>query len=235
MRRVVIDTNVALPAIVGRGNAARLWALLAYGALHHRARSIDAEAAALERFAAEHPDAVVRGPNPDLLRERYVDAIARIDEQLGIVVPTDLIMVSSDLLLDEYQAKLTTSTVPGTPISPQQSAECRYLVTVMSADICLIDPTRPTIVETDPDDDIVLHTAWNLDATLVVSDDKRHLLNRDGSPRAWTDPTTGRITNALSLRDFISDHINTSSFEISELDIQIATSIPRELNRLSLD
>ena len=35
MRRVVIDTNIALPALTGRGNATRLWALLAITA-HRR-------------------------------------------------------------------------------------------------------------------------------------------------------------------------------------------------------
>lgn len=233
MRRVVIDTNIALPALTGRGNAARLWALLAYGALHYRAREIDATASALERLASAAPEARVGGPTADSLRQRYVDAIASANEQFEIVVPSDLIMVNSNRLLDEYEAKLASRTVPGTPMTTKQIRECRFLVAVMSADMAILDEAAPTIVDSDPDDDVVLRTAWELGAVVVVSDDKRHLLNRDGTPRIWTDASTGRSADVLSLNDFIHEHVNTSSFTLQDLDVDIAQEIPLLLGRLA--
>ena len=233
MRRVVIDTNIALPALTGRGNATRLWALLAYGALHHRAREMDATASALERLASAAPETRVGGPTADFLRQRYVDAIASANEQFEIVVPSDLIMVNSDRLLDEYEAKLASKTVPGTPMTTQQIRECRFLVAVMSADMAILDEAASTIIESDPDDDVVLRTAWDLGAAVVVSDDRRHLLNRDGTPRTWTDAATGRTAEALSLNDFIHEHVNTSSFTLQDLNIDVAQSIPLLLGQLS--
>jgi len=233
MRRVVIDTNIALPALTGRGNATRLWALLAYGALHHRAREIDATASALDRLASAAPESRVGGPTSDSLRQRYVDAIASANEQFEIVVPSDLIMVTSNRLLDEYEAKLASRTVPGTPMTTEQIRECRFLVAVMSADMAILDESASPIVESDPDDDVVLRTAWELGAAVVVSDDKRHLLNRGGSPRIWTDPSTGRSAEVLSLNDFIHQHVNTSSFTLQDLDVDVAQVIPLLLGRLA--
>ena len=232
MRRVVIDTNIALPALTGRGNATRLWALLAYGALHHRAQEIDATASALDRLASAAPESRVGGPTSNSLRQRYVDAIASANEQFEIVVPSDLIMVTSNRLLDEYEAKLASRTVPGTPMTTQQIRACRFLVAVMSADMAILEESASPIVESDPDDD-VLRTAWELGAAIVVSDDKRHLLNRGGSPRIWTDPSTGRSTEVLSLNDFIHEHVNTSSFTLQDLDVDIAQVIPLLLGRLA--
>ncbi len=233
MRRVVIDTNIALPAITGGGNATRLWALLAYGALHYRAREIDATASALERLAAASPDCRSGRLTSDALRQRYVDAIASVDEQFEIVVPSDLIMVTSNRLLDEYEAKLSSKTVPGTPMTARGIRECRFLVAVMSADMVILEDASTTIVESDPDDDVVLRTAWELGAAVVVSDDKRHLLHPDGTPRTWTDPSSGRTAQALSLNDFIHEHVNTSSFRLQDLDIDVAQSVPLVLGRLA--
>ena len=232
MRRVVIDTNIALAAITGGGNAARLWALLAYGALHYRAREIDATASALEGLATASPDNRIGGPKTDDLRQRYVDAIALVNARLEIVVPSDLIMVNSNRLLDEYEAKLSRKTVPGTPLTAREIRACRFLVAVMSADMTILDDASATIVESDPDDDVVLQTAWALGAAVVVSDDKRHLLNRDGTSRIWADPSTGRTTEALSLNGFIHEHVNTSTFTLQDLDVDIARSIPLVLGRL---
>ena len=167
------------------------------------------------------------------MRQRYVDAIASANEQFEIVVPSDLIMVTSNRLLDEYEAKLASRTVPGTPMTTQQIRECRFLVAVMSADMAILDESASPIVESDPDDDVVLRTAWELGAAIVVSDDKRHLLNRGGSPRIWTDPSTGRSTEVLSLNDFIHEHVNTSSFTLQDLDVDIAQVIPLLLGRLA--
>ena len=166
------------------------------------------------------------------MRQRYVDAIASANEQFEIVVPSDLIMVTSNRLLDEYEAKLASRTVPGTPMTTQQIRECRFLVAVMSADMAILEESASPIVESDPDDD-VLRTAWELGAAIVVSDDKRHLLNRGGSPRIWTDPSTGRSTEVLSLNDFIHEHVNTSSFMLQDLDVNVAQVIPLLLGRLA--
>jgi predicted nucleic acid-binding protein len=118
-------------------------------------------------------------------------------------------------------------------MTTQQIRECRFLVAVMSADMAILDESASPIVESDPDNDVVLRTAWELGAAIVVSDDKRHLLNRGGSPRIWTDPSTGRSTEVLSLNDFIHEHVNTSSFMLQDLDVDIAQVIPLLLGRLA--
>lgn len=203
---VVLDTNVLLRAILSPGGARRkLWLLLVYGGAverMHRARE--------EQRAAEEQKLVVSGVKQALAEAEA--AVARIAELLPVGVPDGWWALASPALLDEYHRKLhelreKLARPPLTAELVEQAyrsvvAGCGYL----TSEFALQDVPEYTNGR-DRDDDLVVHTAILGRASVLVSDNTRHLsLDPEGTTEYAAED--GHVVHAMTFEYFAHAHLD---------------------------
>lgn len=106
MRPVVLDTSVALPAVLSpRGYRRRFLVLLAFGALAARRELARSEVEML-RDEARAPGSETGGPNPEVLLQEADERYQQLAGLMPAGCPEDWRMVGSPPLLAEYERKL---------------------------------------------------------------------------------------------------------------------------------
>jgi len=210
---IVLDTNNLVRAVLSASGARRkLLMLLAYGGAVERMSRVREE----ER-AAEEQKLTVAGVEHALTDAEA--AVARIAELLPVGIPDGWWALGSPPLLGEYHRKLheLREKLARPPLT-EALVEAAHLAVVGSCGYITRDfdlDDVPTYTEgRDRDDDIVIHTAMLGRATVLVSDDKRHLsLDPDGTTEYASDD--GHVVHAMTFEHFVRAHLDA---DLSEID-----------------
>jgi len=183
VRPVVLDTSVALPAVLSpRGYRRRLLVLLAFGALAARRELAHSEAQAM-RTATQPPTRELGGPSAETLAHHADARYQRLAAHMPPGCPEHWRMIGSQPLLDEYHRKLDQA---GPKLDPALDAHRIEIASAQLQAACatITDSFDPTLIprySTDRDDDAIIHTALLANAAWLISDDRKHIsTNPDG-------------------------------------------------------
>jgi predicted nucleic acid-binding protein len=204
---VVVDTNILVRAILSPGGARRkLWLLLVYGGAVERMHRIREE----QRAAGEQK-LVVHGAERALAEAE--GTVARIAELLPVGVPDTWWALASPPLLGEYHRKLheLREKLARPPLTAELVDEAhRSLVAgcgYVTPEFQMKDVPEYTQGR-DRDDDAVVHTAILGRASVLVSDNTRHLsLDPDGTTEYASDD--GHVVHAMTFEYFVHAHLDT--------------------------
>lgn len=171
---VVVDTNVSLPATLSStGLTRKFWILLAFGAATYRVEHLALELDALER---EQGDAGGEIGGREALQGLVTQAERRraaMEELLPVGTPNDWVAVGGADLFSEYERKVESVAAKlGIDPAPDRAAARRQVEAVCVAAEPVFDPAEVPALTTDPDDDLIVWTALNAGADLLISDDK---------------------------------------------------------------
>jgi predicted nucleic acid-binding protein len=213
---------VLLPGLLSAaGQRRKLLVLLAYGGLNYYARVGHDELELLREEAGRLGGELGGRPIEELV-ERASDRRAAMAEHLPALAPDDLMLVGSPALFDEVEAKVEAvgprmlkggydTDAPG-KYRRQLEVICG-LVTPAFA----LDETPEHTAGRDRKDDFVIETAFQGGALAVISDDKKHIaLNDDAT--IYHDARTGNEVPAYWPSTFIERFVNTSGFDINDVD-----------------
>jgi predicted nucleic acid-binding protein len=221
---VVLDTSELLPALVGRGQARRLLALLGYGRLMIRPQQLAVESAAARAAGSQLQ------PPLELQLAAAIDRIARANEALGVHAPSGFGLALSPALLDELSRKLRETTFPR---RGKLSAEevFAYRSTALSCATTVTEPFDPAAVpeyvDRDPSDNAIVHTAMLARASYVVSNDA-DICGPDDE-RVYAAADGKHHVRAMRLATFATDVVSTSIFELADVPIELLAEIVRGL------
>jgi len=184
---VVVDTNVSLPATLSAtGLTRKFWILLAFGAATYRAEHLALELDALER---EHGDAGGELGGREALQDLVTRAEgirAAMEEVLPVGTPNDWVAVGGADLFSEYERKVESVAAKlGIDPAPDRAAARRQVEAVCVAAEPVFDPADVPALTTDPDDDLIVWTALNAGADLLVSDDRDVVPDDAGGARFY--------------------------------------------------
>jgi predicted nucleic acid-binding protein len=204
--------------------------LLAFGGLTYYAHAGPDELALLEEQAGRL-GGELGGLTIEELVGRASDRRAAMAEYLPALPPDDLMLVGSPALFDEFEAKVEA--VGPRMIKDDYIADSPAMYRRQLEVICgLVTPafTLEEIPEhtegRDRRDDFVIETAFQGGASAVISDDKKHIA-LDEEPTIYRDPRTGDEVPAYWPSAFIEQFVNTSGFDINDVDgalLEIAVS-----------
>lgn len=219
MRPVVLDTSVALPAVLSpRGYRRRFLVLLAYGALAARREFAREEAAMLRREAqaAGSPaedarlDAIVRDAE-----QRY----ARFAALMPAGCPDEWRLVGSRPLLAEYARKLReTGPRLASTLDAHAIEIARRQLEIACAEVTEdFQSTAIPRYTSDRNDDPIVHTALLADAAWLIADDRKHIATNPDGVTEYHLPGTERRICAITFSNFLArltdvdlDHIDPS-------------------------
>lgn len=175
MPSVLVDTNVALPALLSpRSVPRKFWVLLAFGALTYEVEHARLE---LDALVAEAEAAGGRVGGLEQAEDRVArpaDRRAALAEVLPHGTPEDWVAVGSAPLFDEYERKLREV---GPKIDPNFSDDDVRRLNRQAQAVCVaaspdFDLTAVPSLTRDPDDDAIVYSALLADVDLLVSDDQ---------------------------------------------------------------
>lgn len=204
--------------------------LLAYGGLNYYAHVGHEELALLRQEAGRLGGALGGRPIKELV-EWASDRRAAMAEHLPALAPDDFMLVGSPALFDEVEAKIE---VVGPRIlkdgyDPDAPAKYRRQLEVICGLVTppfTLDETPEHTEGRDRKDDFVIETALQGGALAIISDDKKHIA-LDDEATIYRDPRTGNEVPAYWPSTFIERHVNTSGFDINDVDgalLEIAVS-----------
>src|SRR5436190_24001100 len=101
MPRIVLDTTIIVPAVLGYGRKRQLLIALTYNRRRSFAETGHVEAEEQRRLSAEH-GGEVGGRTYDAAIRQAQERASSLGELLPVGIPDDLIMVCSNLLFAEY-------------------------------------------------------------------------------------------------------------------------------------
>jgi predicted nucleic acid-binding protein len=195
--------------------------LLAYGGLSYYARAGPDELELLEEEARRLGGELGGRPIEELV-EQAADRQAAMAERLPPLAPDDLMLVGSPALFDEVEAKIEVVGPRMLKDAYDAEAPAKYrrqlevicgLVTPPFA----LDETPEHTEGRDRKDDFVIETAFQGGALAIVSADKKHIA-LDGDATMYRDPRTGNEVPAYWPSTFIERFVNTSGFDINDVD-----------------
>lgn len=223
MGLVVCDTSFLLPAwFSARGRRRKVLIVLAYGALSYYAR-VGAEELDLLRREEARGEIRVGGPAIEELISRAAARKARLEEFIPMA-PDDFVLVTSRLLLDEFErkaAEVGPKLAPGLP--PEAAEAARRGIETVTGYVIPDFPTDDVPLHTagrDRDDDFLIETALRSGAEVVISDDRRHVALNANLPTRYRAPG-GQVTDAYQLNLFVERFLNSLHFDIDEVDPQL--------------
>lgn len=210
MPLVVADTGIVMPGLLDRDSLSRkLLTVFQYGRIVARVGE------AREEY--QHALELADQEDGELNHELYQRVIEQAEERataarelLGDDCPDDLVLVTSTPLLDELVHVLTSDRLKFGPVSDEEALRFRQLALRM-AFRAVPDESFPTELPDytdgrDRDDDMVVHTALEGRADIILSRDSDLVPNyRRAEP--YSQDSTGAFTEAKKRRLFIQDHI----------------------------
>lgn len=208
MPLVVVDTSVALPAVLSpSGLARKFWVLLAYGAVAYRHQHLRLELEALKEQAG--PGVELGGLDAvEAMVTRAGDRRAALAELLPYGSPDDWVVAGSTYLFDEFERKVVeVGAKLGRQIDPDQAARMRRQYQA----ICVTAPPpfdAAAAPELTPDrtDDPIVFSALLVGADLLISDD-RHIVPREsGASHAYEHEE--RSVMAVRLHTVLEHHLD---------------------------
>jgi predicted nucleic acid-binding protein len=223
MSLVVCDTSFLLPAWFSpRGRRRKVLITLAYGALSYYAR-VGAEELDLLRQEEARGEVRIGGPPIEELVSRAAARKARLEEFIPLA-PDDFVLVTSRVLLDEFERKAKEVGPRLAPSLPPNAAEIarrgiEAVTGYVIPDFALDDVPLRTAGR-DRDDDFLIETALRSGAEIVLSDDRRHVALHSHVSTRYRGPG-GQVTEAYQLDLFVESLLNSLHFDIDEVDPQL--------------
>jgi predicted nucleic acid-binding protein len=222
VRPIASDTSVLLPGLLSpAGQRRKLLVLLAYGGLSYYAR-VGLDELELLQEQARRGAGELGGPSIEELVERAIDRKAAMAEHLPALAPDDLMLVGSPALFDEVEAKVEAvgpRMLKG-GYDPEAPAKYRRQLEVICGLVTppfALDETPEHTQGRDRKDDFVIETGFQGGALAIVSDDKKHIALEEDET-VYRDPRTGNEVPAYWPSTFIERFVNTSSFDINDVD-----------------
>lgn len=207
MGAIVLDTNAVVRAILSPVGARRkLWLLLVYGGVVHRARRMRGEL----QFARESGFRI-----GDFAERGLQQAEASIEEIAGLLppeAPDDLWALASPALLSEYHRKLhdLREKVARPPWTEQQIENAYRALVAACGEItpAFEESDVPRYTDgRDRDDDIVIHTALLGSASVLLSNDVRDVSLDRGGETEYSDDR-GNVVRAMTFEHFATTHLD---------------------------
>jgi predicted nucleic acid-binding protein len=217
MRPVVLDTSVALPAVLSpRGYRRRFWVVLALGGLAARRDLLRQEADALRAESAS-AGAQVGGASLEMLAKQAEARCARLREALPDGCPDHWQLVASRPLLAEYDRKLREIGLRLDPTLREADIDAvRRQITAVCVEVTEdFDPELIPSYTSDRRDDPVIHTALLADATWLIADDKKRICTQPEGATEYQLPGTDRRVSAVTFSRFL-DHL--SDIDLDQVD-----------------
>lgn len=213
---VVVDTNVSLPATLSStGLTRKFWILLAFGAATYRAEHLALELDALEK---EQGDTGGEIGGREALKDFLTSAEgirAAMEELLPVGTPNDWVAVGGADLFSEYERKVVSVAGKlGIDPAPDAAAARRQVEAVCVAAEPVFDRSEVPALTTDPDDDLIVWTALNAGADLLVSDD-RDVVPDDADGARFYEHGENRVT-AVRFGYLVENHLD--GVEWSQID-----------------
>jgi predicted nucleic acid-binding protein len=143
-------------------------------------------------------------------------------EHLPALTPDDLMLVGSPALFDEVEAKVEAvgPRMLKDGYDPEAPAKYRRQLEVICGLVTPafdVDETPEHTKGRDRKDDFVIETAFQGGALAIVSDDKKHIAIADDET-VYRDPRTGNEVSAYWPSTFFERFVNTSGFDINDVD-----------------
>jgi hypothetical protein len=221
MRLVVADPSFLLPALFcPLGHRRRLLTVFAYGALAFRARFLGEELELLEAEIRLGGAEAGGRPIDDLMADAAARK-ARLEEFLPAMTPDDLALVGSRHLFDELESKARGDYWRGREPAFEGDLGLftrHQIVAITPIVVPDFDPFELPRYTTDRKDDYVIHTALAGDAFAVVSDDRRHIAQSADAPSVYEQRDSKRAVSAFQFMPFVEEHVNTSNFDLGDVD-----------------
>lgn len=205
---MLIDTNVALPALLSEpgGLRKKFLVLLAFGALTYRAEHLELELAAL-RDEANQTGGVLMGE--EALKKSQASAENRrasMAELLPYGTPDNWMLGASGYMIDEFEKKAKEVGARfGNEVDEVEAGMLRRQLLAIS--VTAPDPLYVEVIPTltlDPEDDPILLDALRMQADYLISDDK-HVVPKDADGSIEYELAENRI---LAIRfDYLRDEM----------------------------
>lgn len=217
MRPVVLDTSVALPAVLSpRGYRRRFLVLLAFGALAAR-RELARRDAELLQNEAVSAGGKTGGPSLQMLVEQADARYERLSKRLPSGCPDDWRLAGSGPLLGEYERKLRQAGPRLDPsLGPERIEVARRQLEIVCAE--MTDSFQPGEIPHytgDRDDDPIVHTALLADATWLIADDRRHIATSPDGIVEYQLPASDRHVSAVTFSTFLT---HLTDIDLDEVD-----------------
>jgi predicted nucleic acid-binding protein len=171
---VVVDTNISLPAtLTPTGLTRKFWILLAFGAATYRAEHLQRELDALEQDTADVRGAIVGHNGLERLVVQARRTRTAIEELLPLDAPSNWVAIGGVDLFSEYERKVgVVAAKLGVAPAPDPASARRHIEAVCVAAEPAFDSTQVPSLTSNPDDDLIVWTALQAGADLLISDDK---------------------------------------------------------------
>lgn len=228
MRPVVLDTSVALPAVISpRGYRRRFLIVLAFGALAARRELLRQEADTLRAESASG-GGQLGGTALNALAEQAEARYVRLREALPAGCPDDWRLVISRPLLAEYERKLREAGPGLDPTLREEDIDvARRQIAAACAEITDdFDPALIPAYTTDRKDDPVIHTALLADATWLIADDTKHISTQPEGTTEYRLPGTDRRVSAVTFSRFLEHLADVDLDQIDPSLLQVAFQAP---------
>lgn len=171
MPLVLVDSNVALPAILGGPNAfaRKLFVLFGVGAAMLRAEQLELE---LETLRAEESGSEGSSSGSfDSILER-ANGIRGVIEDRFDHLPHDWFMAGSAHLFDEYERKaMELAGAFGRPMSPEMARKVARQIQALSIGAPTPHYVAAPVLTADPEDDPIVHDALRFDVDFILARD----------------------------------------------------------------
>lgn len=223
MRPVVLDTSVALPAVLSpRGYRRRFLVLLAYGALAAR-RELAREEAEMLRRHARAAGSQAAGALIDAMARDAEQRYERFAALMPAGCPDDWRLVGSRPLLAEYARKLReVGPRLDSTLDAHAIEVARRQLEVACADVT--DDFKAAEIPrytADRNDDPIVHTALLADAAWLIADDRKHIATNPDGITEYQLPSDERHVCAITFSGFLE---RLTDVDLDEVDPGLLTA-----------
>jgi predicted nucleic acid-binding protein len=214
---LTIDPSTLLPALFSpSGRRRKFLVLVGYAALSHYARTGPDDLDLMEHEAGASGGSVAGRSVEEIVAEAGARR-AYLEEFLPGVTPDDLALAVSVPLLDELGRKAEDERwAKRLPSIRDRHAFARTQILALATNVVQVDLERLPEYTRDRKDDYLVQTALNANASFLISDDKG--IAPDDESVVYTDPSSGRRVQAIQFTPFVSEHVESSIFELDKID-----------------
>jgi hypothetical protein len=214
---ITVDTSVALPATLSpSGLARKLWVVLAFGAVAHRAEHLRLDREALLE-APEVQSGELHGADAlDVLVERAEQHRAALVDLLPVGTPSGYVAAGFAALFDEYERKVRERGAALNPtVRPEDAGPLRrqFEAICVAGPPPFVDVDVPALTK-DPAEDPIVYGALLAGCDVLISDDRDIVPDRREREYAHREDRL----HAMTFGHFMNEWFEPRDFPWSDID-----------------